>query len=288
MTQPDTGGFERLLEELDLQQLDRDLFLGEPGDEEGHRLYGGLIAAQSLVAAGRTIAAETGALVHSVHCYFLRPGQFGKPVQHVVHRIRDGRTFTTRRVVAHQGGEAIFSLEASFSRPEAGASRHTPLPRVPGPAGLPPAEDDPRSDVVMPRWLSDPAMDVLACPKTPVVDGRTFRYRWLRMRGNLPESPLLQAAGLIYASDRGPVSLAREAFGIEGFGASASLDHNLWFHHPPRFDDWVLMEQWTDVAHGGRALIHGKMYHIDGTLLATVAQEALIRGPRETPAGEAP
>ncbi|MGE5597719.1 MAG: acyl-CoA thioesterase, partial [Hyphomicrobiales bacterium] len=133
MTHPAPTALAKLLRRPDLQQLDRDLFLGDPGRGSG-RLFGGLVAAQSVVAAARTV--EEGD-IHSLHAYFIRPGQHGVPIQFAVHRIRDGRTYTTRRVVAHQQGEGIFSLEASFTRHEEGISHQDPMPEVPPPDGLP-------------------------------------------------------------------------------------------------------------------------------------------------------
>jgi acyl-CoA thioesterase-2 len=126
------------LQNLDLEALDSDLFLGNPGRGEG-RLFGGMVAAQSVIAAGRTVAPERK--LHSLHAYFLRPGRHGVPIRFVVDRIRDGRTFTTRRVKAHQAGEAIFNLSASFARPEEGISHQDPMPEAPAPDGLTEWED---------------------------------------------------------------------------------------------------------------------------------------------------
>jgi acyl-CoA thioesterase-2 len=279
---------ERLLRRLNLEQLDRDLFLGDPGEGE-HRLFGGLVAAQAIVAAHRTV--EDGGFMHSLHSYFLRPGSYGAPIRYVVYRIRDGRTFTTRDVVAYQSGEAIFNVSTSFARPEPGVAEHQePMPEVPAPDGLPQWEmvrpdrfgdDDPR-----PRWVRESPIEMRACdPYEPVAPEGTPRRRvWMRVKGDLPDDPTLHAAMLTFASDRGVLATARHPHDLSrGFGASASLDHTIWFHHPPRFDDWILYTSESPVAHAARALILGQMFRRDGVRVASVAQEGLIRAPRFAP-----
>jgi acyl-CoA thioesterase-2 len=273
-------GLVRLLGRLDLERLDRDLFLGDPGRGRG-RLFGGMVAAQSLVAAARTVDAGS---VHSLHSYFLRPGQHGVPIQFVVDRIRDGRTFTTRRVVAHQAGEAIFSLEASFTLPEEGISHQEDPPAVPQPAGLP------EWDLIRPdhteehiRRVEAAAISIRACDPDGVQHREgllPMRRVWIRPRGELPDDPVMHAAMLTYASDRGMLSsIAR----MHGFTSerrtTASLDHAIWFHRPPRWDDWVLYLTTSPAAHNARALMSGTMYSAEGALIASIMQEGLIRVP---------
>lgn len=283
---------EKLCERLVLEPLDRDLFLGDPGPGEG-RLFGGLVAAQSVCAAiattgegGRgTKSSEKSptALLHSIHAYFLRPGRYNLPIRFVVDRIRDGRTFTTRRVVAHQNGEAIFNMAASFARPEEGMSHQRPMPSVGGPEGLEEwstlrarerGEQDPKRftnpieiRVLDPRNLEDDS------PRDSV------RQLWIRPRGVIPDDPALHTAILVYATDRTLISTAIVEPGLV-MGKdimAASLDHAVWFHHPIRFDDWMLYTSVSPISHAARGLIFGSLYRKDGVQLASVAQEALIR-----------
>jgi acyl-CoA thioesterase-2 len=271
---------ERLVRQLELDQLDRDLFLGEAGRGEG-RLFGGLVAAQSVVAAYRTV--DDGFL-HSLHAYFLRPGRHGVPIRYVVYRIRDGRTFTTRDVVAYQSGEAIFNLSSSFAKPEEGVSHQEAMPDVPPPEGLPDWEfvrPDRREDAEAPPWVRMSPIEMRACDPqaSPSPSGSTPRRRvWMRVKGALPDDHVVHAAVLTFASDRGLLMTARNAHSVAGGRRSgASLDHALWFHHPPRFDDWLLYTSESPIAHAARALIFGQMHRRDGTRVVSVAQEGLIR-----------
>jgi acyl-CoA thioesterase-2 len=274
-----------LLRLLELDRMDKDLFLGDPGRGEG-RLFGGLVAAQCVRAAYLTV--DEGA-IHSLHAYFLRPGRHDTPIRYLVYRIRDGRTFTTRDVVAYQAGEAIFQMSCSFMKAEEGVSRQLPAPEAPGPEGLPAWDHLPPSrelQDMMKRWRRERPVEILSCePLRSRQEGESPQRRtWIRPRGVLPEDPSVHAAVLAYASDMAFLSTARYSHGLEehwGPGANASLDHAMWFHHPPRFDDWLLYTSFSPIAHGARALIHGAMYRQDGTHVATVVQEGLIRTPRE-------
>jgi acyl-CoA thioesterase-2 len=277
MTQPETA-LERLLRHLNLEQLDRDLFLGDPGRGPG-RLFGGLVAAQSLVAAARTVDQAT---IHSLHSYFLLGGKPGVPIRFVVDRIRDGRTFTTRRVVAHQQGQAIFSLEASFTLPEDGISHQEPMPRVDGPEGLPDWEQV-RRDAPPPARegpieirICDPDRQLSLEPQPP------YRQVWIRTRGQLPEDPVLHAALMTFASDRGMLSIVERFHGMaRNRHSTASLDHTIWFHRRPRWEGWMLYSTMSPAAHNARALILGKMHAQNGDLMASIAQEGLVRARRE-------
>ena len=280
---------DRLLTQLDLDQLDRDLFLGEPGQGQ-FRLFGGLVAAQSVVAAYRTV--DEG-VMHSLHAYFLRPGRYDAPIRYVVYRIRDGRTFTTRDVVAYQSGEAIFNLSCSFAKPEEGISHAEPAPDLPGPDGLPewtwgrPVRQEDRAQMM--RFFRESPVEVRTVDADGPAPGDIPRRRvWLNLRGELPDEPVLHAALMTYASDMGFIATARmpqerTEMGPGGW-ASASLDHAVWFHRPPRFDGWILYTSESPVAHAARALIFGQMYNADGLRIASVVQEGLIRSPRGEPA----
>ncbi|MDJ0786804.1 MAG: acyl-CoA thioesterase II [Myxococcota bacterium] len=274
-----TTPLERLLKRLDLIPEPGDAFVGHPGQGEG-RLFGGLVAAQAVVAAGRTIEESQ---LHSLHGYFLRPGQH-EPIHFRVERLRDGRSFTTRRVVAEQKGAAIFSLTASFARPEEGISHQQEMPEAPPPESVPDWEDhrakilgdagERRQDGPVEVRICDPD-DAFGNPQEP-------RKRcWFRPRGELPDDPLIHTAVLVYASDRTLLSTAARPHGLPwGKRRAASLDHAVWIHYPPRLDGWVLYASESPAANAGRGLIHGAMYDTRGTRIASVAQEGLIRRPR--------
>ncbi len=275
---------DHLVRQLQLEQLDRDLFLGDPGPGE-RRLFGGLVAAQSVVSAYRTV--DEGAL-HSLHAYFLRPGKHGVPIRYVVYRIRDGRSFTTRDVVAYQSGEAIFNLSCSFVKPEEGVSHQGPMPDVPDPDHLPQWEmmrpDRAEDRAMVKRWVAESPIEVRSCdpPDRQVAAGASPSRRvWIRPKGVLPEDPKVHAALLTFASDMGLIATARIPRGMaRGEPTAASLDHAIWFHHVPRFDGWLLYTSESPIAHAARALILGQMHRADGTRIASVVQEGLIRVPK--------
>jgi acyl-CoA thioesterase-2 len=277
---PKPSPVERLLRLFELDPLDRDLFLGDPGPGE-RRLFGGLVAAQSYRAAALTLDDPNERPLHSLHAYFLRPGRYKIPIRFVVDRIRDGKSFTTRRVVAHQGGEAIFNLAASFARVEEGISHEDAPPAAPPPEDCPLHKSGhwgrtPEMEQRNPIEMRGP--DGLRAPGEPLPPQRIV---WMRARGPVPSDPVTQTALLVYASDRSLVSTAvrpldapRDTFQM------ASLDHALWLHRPVRFDDWLLFASESPVAHSARGLIFGSVFNADGTRVASVAQEGLIRKRR--------
>ena len=271
-----------LLRCLELEALDRDLYLGDPGPGEG-RLFGGMVAAQSVMAGYRTV--EAGRPIHSLHAYFLRPGRHDVPLRFVVDRIRDGKSFATRRVAAYQGGEAIFSLQASFAAPEEGISHQEAMPEAPDPDTLPDWETV-RSDRFpkqpVPQLHREIAEVRLCEPWDPEVLTEPRQRCWTRVRGKLPDEPPLHSALLVYLTDRMLLSTAARAHGSPwGRGMAASLDHAVWFHRPVQLDeDWLLYASESPAAHAARAIIFGGLYRRDGERLASVAQEALIRLPR--------
>ncbi len=274
-----TAAFMQLIEGFDLEALDADLFLGDPGEGSG-RLFGGMVAAQSVIAAGRTVAEERH--LHSIHGYFLRPGRHGTPIRFVVDRIRDGRSFTTRRVKAHQAGEAIFNLSASFAVAEDGISHQDPMPEAPGPDGLRDWEEvraEAMGDPAAKRF--DSAVEVRVCD-LPGADREPRQRNWLRARGTLPDDPLIHTAMLVYASDRTLLGTAARPHDLPwSKRVGASLDHAVWIHRPVRFDDWLLYAAESPVAHSARGLIFGGLFYRDGIRVASVAQEALIRRRRD-------
>jgi acyl-CoA thioesterase-2 len=280
-----------LLEILDLAERERDVFVGKTPSTERQRIFGGQVAGQALVAAGRTAPADRA--VHSLHSYFLRPGDPFAEIRYTVDRIRDGRSFTTRRVLACQErkGEdvAIFALTADFHAGEQAVAEHSlPMPEVPGPETLPGtveivAEHGERAawmgamgKVVDQRFLQDP---FAAPPKSPP-DTKT--HTWLRVAGELSDEPVVHAAALTFVSD---LTLLSAGFARLGGGwpdfIGASLDHAVWFHQPVRADDWMLYETDSPAASAGRALCFGQIWSAEGTHVATVAQEGLIRSLKE-------
>jgi len=262
---------------LDLESLDRDLFLGDPGPGEG-RLFGGMVAAQCAVAAGRTVDPERP--LHSLHAYFLRPGRHDVPIRFAVDRIRDGRTFTTRRVVALQGGEAIFNMSTSFARPEEGFEHQSSMPAAP------PPEQCEDWDVMRARDLGlstvrQPGAVEVRVGKAEAADSGSGprQSNWLRLRGPLPDDPLVHTAALIYATDRTLLSTAARGHGLSwSRRMAASLDHAVWIHQPVRLDQsWLLYASESPAARSARSIIFGGLFYPDGRRVASVAQEALIR-----------
>jgi acyl-CoA thioesterase II len=280
-----------LLEILDLAEREKDVFVGKTPSTERQRIFGGQVAGQALVAAGRTAPADRA--VHSLHSYFLRPGDPAAEIRYAVDRIRDGRSFTTRRVIAWQqrrGEEvAIFALTADFHAGEEAVAVHSlPMPDVPRPESLPGtaeivAKHGERAAwmaamgrAVDQRFLQDPFS---APPKSPP-DTKT--WTWLRVAGKLTDDPAVHAAALTFVSD---LTLLSAGFARLGGGwpdfIGASLDHAVWFHQPVRADDWFLYETDSPAASAGRALCFGQIWAADGTHVATVAQEGLIRSPKD-------
>jgi len=272
------GPLARLLACLDLDTLDRDLFLGDPGRGEG-RLFGGMVAAQCVMAAGLTV--ERDRHLHSLHSYFLRPGRHGVPIRMVVDRIRDGRTFTTRRVQAHQAGEAIFTLSASFARPEEGISHQDPMPETPGPEKLPEWEEVRARIAGAPKRMEGSAVELRMVeppPSSPEDCSPAYQRSWMRVGGKLPDDRLLHTALLVFATDRTLLMTAARPHGLPwGRRKSASLDHSVWIHRPVYFEDWLLYVSESPVAHAARGLIFGGLFNTQGQRVASVAQEGLIR-----------
>lgn len=271
-----------LLRCLDLETQDDDVYLGDPGPGEG-RLFGGMVAAQSVVAASRTVA--EGRPLHSLHAYFLRPGRHDAPIRFAVDRIRDGRSFHTRRVVAQQGGEAIFNLSCSFARPEEGISHQEPMPEAPPPETLEDWEVLRARVVGNPGAMRDSAVEVRLGDAYDWGDpDATYPPRqrnWVRVRGALPDDPLVHTAVLVYATDRTLLSTAARPHGLPwGRRMAASLDHAVWIHrHVPIDTGWLLYASESPAAHAARGVIFGGLFTADGVRIASVAQEALIRVP---------
>ncbi|MFO7279268.1 MAG: acyl-CoA thioesterase II [Thermoanaerobacterales bacterium] len=277
-----------LVKLLDLEPIEVNIFRGVSPDENRQRIFGGQVAGQALVAAARTVDPERH--VHSLHAYFLRAGDPKVPVLYEVDRIRDGGSFTTRRVVAIQHGRAIFNMSASFQVPEEGYDHAFPMPEVPPPEELPTMRERFLSaGVDLPDFLDRPRpidirhVDWAGPDRTP---RPPHQHVWLRADGTLPDDPILHTIVLTYASDMTLLDTATLPHGGSWFDPTmfmASLDHAMWFHRPFRADDWLLYAQDSPNASGGRGLSRGLVFTRDGTLVATVMQEGLIR--RARPAG---
>lgn len=277
---------------MSLQQVDRDIFTGWCHSGSPLRAYGGQIAAQSLMAAGRTVD-EQQRQVHSLHGYFLRPGRTKDSITYLVDRPRDGRSFSTRFVRAVQQGETIFMMTASFAvvddgpehqftqpdlpRPERSADVPVPLPAYLEGASSPEELDYPDSHIIGLRIVE---------PDRPIelADGRYERMAWVRIEEELPADPLIQACALTYLSDLTMVStaLAPHAGVLHRPNLMlASIDHAMWFHADTRADRWLLFAQDTPVARGGHGLARGLFYDEQGILVASVVQESLMRTRRD-------
>ncbi|MFJ9814495.1 acyl-CoA thioesterase II [Streptomyces sp. NPDC101151] len=281
-----------LLDLLDLEQIEEDIFRGQSRSAVVPRVFGGQVAAQALVAAGRTVPADRPA--HSLHAYFLRPGDPGAPIVYSVDRIRDGRSFTTRRVVAVQHGKPIFHLSASFQTYEEGLDHQTPMPPSPDPETLPTSAErlrgyDHLAPEVVERFLeAREAIDLRYVDEPPY--GRFGEPRephsqvWFRSTGKLDDDPLLHVVLATYVSDMTLLDSVLLAHGRGGWAVGdvvgASLDHAMWFHRPFRADEWLLYDQESPSAHGGRGLGQARIYTQDGRLAISVIQEGVVRVPR--------
>jgi acyl-CoA thioesterase II len=278
---------DRVVELLDLEQIEVDIFRGRsPEGERRQRVFGGQVAGQALVAAGRTVPEDRP--VHSLHAYFIRPGDPTVPLIYLVERVRDGRSFTTRRVSAIQHGETIFALSASFQRDEPGVEHADPMPVVP-----PPEEIESTAERMeklfgpsVREWFGRNPIDIrhvgpltFEAERDPSLR-TTHNMVWLRADGELPDDPLLHVCLMTYASDMTLLDSVLLAHGLswaDGRTTGASLDHAMWFHRPFRADRWLLYAQDSPVAHGARGLARGEVYTRDGQLVVSVVQEGLIR-----------
>jgi len=275
-----------LLALLDLETIDVDLYRGRSPETNRQRVFGGQVAGQALIAAGRTVQEDR--FVHSLHAYFLRPGDAGVPIVYEVDRIRDGGSFTTRRVVAKQRGQAIFHLSASFQVDEKGLSHQRPMPSAPDPRSLPRLEDVATAhDPIAAQIAEYSAIDLRYAPATrDEVDGPlTQQQVWFRATETLPDDRLLHVCVAAYASDLTLLVAALLPHDRRpGQLQMASLDHAMWFHRPFRADEWLLYDQSTPSTSGGRGLATGYLYTDAGDLVVSVMQEGLMR-PRDPSRG---
>ncbi len=276
-----------LLALLDLEEVEPDRFRGYSPPSSGRQVYGGQAVAQALVAATRTAPADRP--VHSLHGYFVLAGDPATPIDFSVERVRDGKSFTTRRCTATQRGLTIFSMEASFQRREQGLAHADPMPDAPDPDSL----DDvhalvERFRAFLPEqiesWLKRrSALDMrVVAPEEMFFPERRAAGQmiWFRVRGALPDDPAVHAALLAYLSDMTLLNTALLVHGLTIFDPKiqvASLDHALWIHQAPRVDQWLLYAQQSPWAGGARALTRGQIFTREGRLVASVSQEGLVR-----------
>ena len=277
---------DQLLTILDIERLEENLFRGLSPQVGWQRVFGGQVIGQALVAANRTV---NGRLAHSLHAYFLRAGDPSVPIIYNVDRIRDGGSFTTRRVVAVQHGQAIFSMAASFHREETGLEHQIKMPEVPPPESLP-SEAELKAcliDRVPPQvkayWERERPIEIrpvdLSRYLTPGNHAPSQQV-WIRATGELPNDQSLHQCVLAYASDFTLLDTALIAHGRFVFDPKlmlASLDHALWFHRKLRADEWLLYAQDSPISGGGRAFCRGMLFTRDGKLVASTAQEGLLR-----------
>lgn len=276
-----------LLELLDLEEIDPNIYRGRNERAQRERLFGGQVAAQALAAAGRTV---TGRVAHSLHAYFLRPGDPRVPVLYTVDRIRDGKSFTTRCVVAIQNGQAIFNLSVSFQVVETGYEHQQQImPSAPDPESLPTwSERAEKVKHLLPNggfgWARDERPIDLRHVEAPTFLGGGPRSGgnmvWFRASSALPEDPFLHQCVVAYASDMSlldTVVLPHGRSGALGPVMMASLDHAIWFHRSIRADDWLLYVQDSPTASGARGFARGAIFTRAGKLVASVAQEGLMR-----------
>jgi acyl-CoA thioesterase-2 len=277
---------ETLVETLQLERLEVNLFRGTTPDDRPGRIFGGQVIAQSLLAAYETVEAR---VCHSLHCYFIRPGDPTVPIVFEVDRSRDGGSFTTRRVIAVQHGQQIFNLAASFQVAEDGFDHQAPMPKTPSWQELPDEREMRRELMKKDPEAFKGWMDRHQPIEMRSEDARTYfksgpqdpeSVSWIRCRDPIGDDFRMHQVILAYASDMNLLSTAMRPHGVHwqtpGF-QSASLDHAMWFHRPTNFENWHLYAQDSPSASGGRGFIRGSIYAEDGTLVASVAQEGLMR-----------
>jgi acyl-CoA thioesterase-2 len=285
-----TKAVERLLSILDIETLEQNLFRGRSPQDGWQRVFGGQVIGQALLAAERTVE---GRRAHSLHGYFMRPGDPSLPIIYEVDRIRDGKSFNTRRVVAIQHGAAIFSMSVSFHTTEESFDHQFDMPDVPGPDELPSLSElkDTQIEnfpaVIKTYFERERPIEIRPVDLSRYLNPgqrEPVQHVWMRTVGKLPEDPALHQCALAYASDFTLLDTALIAHGRMVYDPRlmlASLDHAVWFHRPFRADDWLLYTQDSPAAHGARGFCRGTVYTRDGVLVASVAQEGLIRERRE-------
>jgi len=277
----------KLVDTLDLEKLEENLFRGTSPQIGWQRVFGGQVIAQALVAAHRTVDADR--FIHSLHAYFMRPGDPSVPIIYQVERIRNGSSFNTRRVVAIQHGEPIFSMSASFQIEEEGYDHQMPAPKVSAPESL--LSETQLQEAFLAKappmirkyWQNKRPIEIKPVSLAHYISNEKLAPNqdvWVRAVGDVPDDRCFQAAILAYLSDMTLLDTSLYAHGTTIFDPSiqvASLDHAMWFHRPCKLDDWLLYSQDSPSASGARGLTRGSIMTRDGVLIASVTQEGLIR-----------
>jgi len=271
-----------LIDLLDIETIEVDTFRGKHPEEERQRTFGGQVAAQALMAAGRTIE---GARVHSLHSYFLRPGNPTMPILYEVDRIRDGKSFSTRRVVAIQKGKAIYNMQASFHNDEESFEHQLTMPDAPDPESiLPMFERVEKENGAIDEWFKrHHPIDQRFIGELPWSPNRSTEPKqqiWIKADGVLPEDQLLHDCVVTYASDMSLFDSIIAPHSVrwdDGTFMGASLDHCMWFHRPVKADEWMLYDMESPIAHGGRGLARGFLFNQAGELKVSMVQEGLTR-----------
>ncbi|MAT84575.1 MAG: acyl-CoA thioesterase II [Gammaproteobacteria bacterium] len=275
---------QEIIDLLDVERIEKNLYRGQ--NHQTEHVFGGQVLAQAIASAFRTVDAPHE--LHSIHAYFLRAGDWNTPILYEVDRIRDGRSFSTRRVVAIQHGRAIFNMSSSWHKREDGLVHALPMPDVPPPealrgdreAYLEIAEQRPEVKRFAFRFEAIESRQVERILMTDEGTHPPYKHTWLRTRDRLPDDPEVHLAVLAYMSDLDFMSTSMLPHGRQRMRDSiqgASLDHSLWFHRPFRADDWLLFAKESPNAGGARGFVRGQFFTRDGTLVATAAQECLIR-----------
>ncbi len=276
----------QLIKLLAVKPLETNVFIGQSQDLGFRSVFGGQVLGQSLMAACKTVENRP---IHSLHAYFLRPGLATEPIFYEVDQIRSGRSFSTRRVVAKQGGMAIFNMSASFQAVEEGFTHQGQVPSIPGPDGLPSELELARKvkhkipEHLREKFTCDRPIEIRNIdPINPFNPHKrpAKKYSWLKAIHDVPDDPIINAALLSYASDFGLATTALLPHGESFFSPNlqvASLDHAMWFHRAAKVDQWLLYEKDAPSASGGRGFNRGQIFTADGILVASVAQEGLIR-----------
>lgn len=269
---------------LTVEEIDTGIFRGAAVSQQPGRVYGGQVVAQALAATARDIAPDRQA--HSLHAYFLRAGDAGRPIVYRVLPDFDGNSFSNRRVVAMQGGKPILNLAASFHRPEEGLAHAVPMPDVPAPEQCPDFKTAlAAAGQKLPGFLLErlAAFDIRPCPPAPpsgTLGDLPQRNQWFRLAAPMGDDAVMQRVVLAYASDFALISTALMPHGMGFFSpgvSGASLDHTIWFHQTPPIDDWLLYSMDSPWSGHARGFARGAIYSRDGTLVASVAQEGLLR-----------
>ena len=289
MPRPDNAPSEmqKLVGILTLEKIEENLFRGSSPESSWQRVFGGQVIAQALAAANQTVVADR--FVHSLHGYFVRPGDPTVPILYEVERIRDGGSFTTRRVHGIQHGKAIFTMSASYQVDEEGLSHQVVMPDIPLPEQLPQPEElydtylEDAPEHVRRFWLRERPVEILPVSMEHYISSKPLppvQHIWFKANGTVPEDRAVRSAVLAYLSDLTLLDATLFPHGVSIFDRSiqgASLDHAMWFHAVPDFDDWLLYTQDSPFSGGARGLSRGSIFSRSGRLIASVAQEGLIR-----------